>query len=78
MFGACTGALFRYLLGICVENTGIVIAPAAFSVPLAVKGQLLTRFGEISVERRSDDAGGHRLCHSFGFGCGVSVSGRGA
>lgn len=58
MFGACTGALFRYLLGICVENTGIVIAPAAFSVPLAVKGQLLTRFGEISVERRSDDAGG--------------------
>lgn len=57
MFGACTGALFRYLLGIRVENTGIVIAPAAFSVPLAVKGQLLTRFGEISVERRSDETG---------------------
>lgn len=57
MFGACTGALFRYLLGIRVENTGIVIAPAAFSVPLAVKGQILTRFGEISVERRSDETG---------------------
>ena len=57
MFGACTGALFRYLLGIHVENTGIVVAPAAFAMLLAVKGCLFTRFGKISVERRSEAAG---------------------
>ena len=55
MFGACTGSLFRHLLGIGERNGILFVDPCDLATPLAAKGSLLTRFGRVSVERRSTE-----------------------
>lgn len=53
MFGACTGALFRYLLGIGEREGALFLSPCELKAPLAARGSLCTRFGRVSVERHT-------------------------
>ncbi len=55
MFGACAVTLFRYLLGIRERSDGVSVCPADFSSPVAARGNVVTRFGNLSVERRNGD-----------------------
>lgn len=51
MFGACTGLLFRYLLGIRESAETLSVEPADILFKGTDNGTLHTRFGSISVER---------------------------
>ena len=53
MFGACTGVLFRYLLGIGEREGALFLSPCELKMPLAARGSLCTRFGRVSVERHT-------------------------
>jgi len=51
MFGACTGVLFRYLLGIRESADGLSVEPADVLFRGTEQGTLHTRFGFLSVKR---------------------------